>query len=53
MLLVLESALLGAFCAFDLILFYILFEFTIIPLYFLIGIWGGPDRRRAARRFFI
>ncbi|MGH7199160.1 MAG: complex I subunit 4 family protein [Planctomycetaceae bacterium] len=52
-LLVLETGLLGAFCAFDLLLFYVFFEFTLIPLFFLIGIWGGPDRRRAAGRFFI
>jgi NADH-quinone oxidoreductase subunit M len=45
--------LLGVFCAFDLILFYVFFEFTLIPLFFLIGIWGGPQRRYAAGKFFI
>jgi NADH-quinone oxidoreductase subunit M len=52
-LLLLESGLLGVFCAFDLILFYVFFEFTLIPLFFLIGIWGGPERRYAAGKFFI
>jgi NADH-quinone oxidoreductase subunit M len=53
LVLALETGLIGAFCSFDLILFYIFFEFTLIPLFFLVGMWGGPDRRRAARRFFI
>lgn len=52
-LLVLETGLLGAFCAFDLLLFYVFFEFTLVPLFFLIAIWGGSDRARAATRFFI
>ncbi|MDA0832233.1 MAG: NADH-quinone oxidoreductase subunit M [Planctomycetota bacterium] len=52
-LLILETGLLGAFCAFDLVLFYIFFEFTLIPLFFLVGIWGGAQRRYAATRFFI
>jgi NADH-quinone oxidoreductase subunit M len=41
------------FAAQDIILFYVFFEFTLIPLYFMVGIWGGHDRRFAARRFFI
>lgn len=53
LLLLLESGMIGVFCAFDMILFYIFFEFTLIPLFFLIGIWGGPDRQYAARKFFI
>lgn len=53
LLLVLETGLLGAFCSFDLLIFYIFFEFTLIPLFFLIGVWGGERRRQAARRFFI
>lgn len=52
-LLVLETGLIGVFCAFDLLLFYVFFEFTLIPLYFLVGIWGGPLRRYAAGKFFI
>ncbi|MCO6437748.1 MAG: NADH-quinone oxidoreductase subunit M [Phycisphaerae bacterium] len=53
LLLLLQVGLLGVFCAQDLLLFYVFFEFTLIPLYFLIGIWGGPERRRAANKFFI
>lgn len=52
-LLVLETGLIGVFCSFDLILFYVFFEMTLIPLFFLIAIWGGPDRRRAAVKFFL
>lgn len=52
-LLVLEAGMLGAFVAFDLILFYVFFEFTLIPLFFLVGIWGGVQRQFAAYRFFI
>jgi NADH-quinone oxidoreductase subunit M len=52
-LLVLMGALNGAFCAFDLILFYVFFEFTLLPLFFLVGIWGGPQRREAAVKFFL
>ncbi|MBP7936715.1 MAG: NADH-quinone oxidoreductase subunit M [Phycisphaerae bacterium] len=53
LLLLLEAGMLGVFCARDLLLFYVFFEFTLIPLYFIIGIWGGPDRRRAAATFFV
>lgn len=53
LLLLLQVGLLGVFCARDLLLFYVFFEFTLIPLYFLIGIWGGEDRRRAASKFFL
>ncbi|MFO0946382.1 MAG: NADH-quinone oxidoreductase subunit M [Planctomycetota bacterium] len=53
LLLLLESGMIGVFCAFDMVLFYIFFEFTLIPLFFLIGLWGGPDRQYAARKFFI
>jgi NADH-quinone oxidoreductase subunit M len=52
-LLILETGMLGAFCTFDLLLFYVFFEFTLVPLFFLIAIWGGADRARAATRFFI
>ena len=40
-LLILQTGMLGVFCAFDLILFYVFFEFTLIPLFFLIGVWEG------------
>ncbi len=53
LMLVLESGMLGVFCAMDLLLFYVFFEFTLIPMFFLIGIWGGPERARAASKFFI
>lgn len=53
MLLVLEAAMLGVFAARDVILFYVFFEFTLVPLFFLIGIWGHDDRRRAAVTFFL
>ncbi len=53
LLLVLEAAMLGVFAARDVILFYVFFEFTLVPLFFLIGIWGHDDRRRAAVKFFI
>lgn len=52
-LLALETGLLGLFASLDVVLFYIFFEFTLIPLFFLIGLWGGPDRRRAAVTFFL
>ena len=52
-LLALESGLLGLFASLDIVLFYIFFEFTLIPLFFLIGIWGGPERRRASVTFFL
>jgi NADH-quinone oxidoreductase subunit M len=52
-LLLLEAGLIGVFTAFDLIQFYVFFEFTLVPLFFLIGIWGGPKRRYAAVKFFL
>jgi NADH-quinone oxidoreductase subunit M len=52
-LLVLQAGMLGVFLSFDLILFYVFFELTLVPLFFLIGIWGGPMRREAARKFFL
>ena len=52
-MLILETGLIGVFCAFDLLLFYVFFEFTLIPLFFMVGIWGGPLRRYAAGKFFI
>ncbi len=52
-LLILETAMLGVFVARDIILFYVCFEFTLIPLYFLIGVFGSSQRLRAARVFFL
>src|SRR5258708_21502518 len=53
LMLLLESGMIGVFAAQDIILFYVFFEFTLVPLFFMVGIWGGHDRRFAARRFFI
>lgn len=51
--LILETGMLGVFMSLDLILFYVFFEATLIPMYFLIGIWGGKDRLYAAVKFFL
>ncbi len=51
--LLLETGMLGVFLAQDLFLFYIFWEFTLVPMYFLIGIWGGPQRMYAAIKFFL
>ena len=53
LLLLLETGMLGVFAARDIILFYVFFEFTLIPLFFLIGIWGHEERRYAAAKFFL
>jgi NADH-quinone oxidoreductase subunit M len=46
-------AMLGCFIARDVLLFYIFFELTLIPMFFIIGIWGGPEKRYAAGKFFL
>ena len=53
MLLLLQTASLGVFASLDLLVFYVFFELSLIPMYFLIGIWGGSDRIRATLKFFI
>lgn len=53
LLLALQVGLLGIFSSLDVVLFYIFFEFTLIPLFFLIGLYGGPERRRASVTFFL
>jgi NADH-quinone oxidoreductase subunit M len=53
LLLLLECGMIGVFSARDIVLFYMFFEFTLIPLYFLIGIWGHEERRYAANKFFL
>jgi NADH-quinone oxidoreductase subunit M len=53
LLLLLETGMLGVFVARDIILFYVFFEFTLVPLFFIIGIWGSEDRRYAAVKFFL
>jgi len=52
-MLALLAAMNGVFVARDLLLFYIFFELTLIPMFFIIGIWGGPERRYAAGKFFL
>jgi NADH-quinone oxidoreductase subunit M len=52
-LLALQTTMIGVFLAFDIVLFYVFFELTLVPLFFLIGIWGGSQRQYAARKFFI
>jgi NADH-quinone oxidoreductase subunit M len=52
-LLALQTVMTGVFLSFDIVLFYVFFELTLVPLFFLIGIWGGPQRQYAARKFFV
>ncbi len=52
-LLILQTGMAGVFCARDIILFYVFFEATLLPLFFLIGIWGSSERRHAAIKFFL
>ena len=52
-LLFLETGMLGVFCSLDFVLFYVFWEVMLIPMYFIIGIWGGPRRIYAAVKFFI
>ena len=52
-MLALLLAMLGVFVARDVLLFYVFFELTLIPMFFIIGIWGGPERRYAAAKFFL
>ncbi len=51
--LVLETLMLGVFCALDLVLFYLFFEAGLIPMFLIIGIWGGKERIYAAFKFFL
>ena len=51
--LLLETGMIGFFCALDLFLFYVFFELTLLPMYFLVGIWGGERREYAAIKFFL
>ena len=52
-LLLLESAMIGVFCSLDLLVFYLFFEASLVPMFFLIGIYGGDKRIYAATKFFI
>ena len=51
--LILSGLLVGVFCALDGLLFYVFFEATLIPMYIIIGVWGGPNRVYAAFKFFL
>src|SRR6266581_9056874 len=51
--LLLETGMLGVFCALDFFLFFVFWELMLLPMYFLIGIWGGPRREYAAIKFFL
>jgi NADH-quinone oxidoreductase subunit M len=51
--LVLETLMIGVFCALDLVLFYVFFEGGLIPMFLIIGIWGGPNRVYATFKFFL
>src|SRR6185503_4423897 len=51
--LVLETLMIGVFCALDLMLFYVFFEGGLIPMFLIIGIWGGKNRLYAAFKFFL
>jgi NADH-quinone oxidoreductase subunit M len=51
--LVLETLMIGVFCALDLVLFYLFFEAGLIPMFLIIGIWGGPRRVYASFKFFL
>ena len=53
MLLVMEGAMIGVFSALDFVLFYVFWEAMLIPMYLLIGVWGGPNRIYAAIKFFL
>lgn len=53
LMLILEVGVIGVFCSLDYFLFYVFWEVVLIPMFFLIGIWGGPRREYAAIKFFI
>ncbi len=53
LMLVLETGMNGTFAAQDLILFFVFFELVLLPMYFMIGVWGGPNRQYAAIKFFL
>jgi NADH-quinone oxidoreductase subunit M len=53
LMLVLETGMNGTFVAQDLILFFVFFEVVLLPMYFMIGVWGGPNRQYAAIKFFL
>ena len=52
-MLLLEASMIGVFCALDIFLFYVFWDFVLIPMYFLIGIWGYDQRIYAAIKFIL
>jgi len=53
LLLTLETGVLGAFLALDLFLFFVFYEMILLPMFFLVGLWGGPNRKAAATKFVV
>ena len=53
LILILETGMIGSFVAQDLILFFVFFEVVLLPMYFMIGVWGGPERKYASIKFFL
>ncbi len=53
LILLLETGMVGTFVAQDLILFFVFFEIVLLPMFFIIGVWGGPDRKYASIKFFL
>jgi NADH-quinone oxidoreductase subunit M len=53
LLLLLETGMMGVFMALDYVVFYVFWELVLVPMYFLIGVWGGPRREYAAIKFFL
>ena len=53
LMLMLQTGMAGTFIAFDLVLFFVFWELVLVPMYFMIGIWGGPRREYAAIKFFL
>src|SRR6185436_11831129 len=53
LLLLLQTGMIGTFCALDFFLFYVFWEVMLVPMYFIIGIWGGPRKLYAAIKFFL
>ena len=53
LILVLETGMIGTFLAQDLVLFFVFFEVVLLPMFFMIAVWGGPNRRYASMKFFL
>lgn len=53
LMLLLQTGMAGTFIAFDLLLFFVFWELVLVPMYFMIGVWGGPRREYAAVKFFL